>query len=71
MIKELLGHEDLVTTQIYARLQKQNLMGAVNLLYNHISISIIKKPTLNDGLSHAIKLIINSPKQFVQNFLLS
>lgn len=31
-VKELLGHEDLVTTQIYSHLQKQNLMEAVNLL---------------------------------------
>ena len=32
IIKELLGHEDLSTTQIYSHLQKQNLMDAVNLL---------------------------------------
>ncbi len=32
VIKELLGHEDLSTTQIYSHLQKQNLMDAVNLL---------------------------------------
>ncbi len=32
IIKELLGHEDLVTTQIYCHLQQQNLKDAVNLL---------------------------------------
>ena len=32
IIKELLGHEDLATTQIYSHLQKQNLCDAVNLL---------------------------------------
>jgi len=32
IVKELLGHEDLATTQIYSHLQKQNLMDAVNLL---------------------------------------
>lgn len=32
IIKELLGHEDLATTQIYSHLHKQNLMDAVNLL---------------------------------------
>ncbi|MBA4320787.1 MAG: hypothetical protein C0412_20545 [Flavobacterium sp.] len=32
VIKELLGHEDLATTQIYSHLQKQNLRDAVNLL---------------------------------------
>ncbi len=31
IIKELLGHEDLATTQIYSHLQKQNLMEAINL----------------------------------------
>jgi integrase/recombinase XerD len=32
VIKELLGHEDLATTQIYSHLQRQNLRDAVNLL---------------------------------------
>ena len=32
IVKELLGHEDLATTQIYSHLQKQNLCDAVNLL---------------------------------------
>ena len=32
VIKELLGHESLVTTQVYAHLQQQNLRDAVNLL---------------------------------------
>ncbi len=32
VIKELLGHESLTTTQIYSHLQQQNLRDAVNLL---------------------------------------
>ncbi len=32
VIKELLGHEDLSTAQIYSHLQRQNLMDAFNLL---------------------------------------
>ena len=32
VVKELLGHEDIKTTQIYAHLQQENLYQAVNLL---------------------------------------
>ena len=32
VVKELLGHEDLSTTQIYSHLQQENLTNAVNLL---------------------------------------
>lgn len=32
IIKELLGHEDLVTTQIYSHLQRNNLKTAIDLL---------------------------------------
>jgi site-specific recombinase XerD len=32
VVKELLVYEDLITTQIYSHLQKQNSMDAVNLL---------------------------------------
>jgi len=32
IVKELLGHEDLATTQIYSHLQQQNLIDAMNLL---------------------------------------
>jgi integrase/recombinase XerD len=32
VVKELLGHEDLATTQIYSHLQQQNLRDAVNLI---------------------------------------
>ncbi|MEW6653577.1 MAG: tyrosine-type recombinase/integrase, partial [Bacteroidota bacterium] len=32
IIKELLGHEDLATTQIYSHLQQQNLRDAINIL---------------------------------------
>ncbi len=32
IIKELLGHEDLATTQIYSHLQQQNLRDAIDLL---------------------------------------
>lgn len=31
VVKELLGHEDLATTQIYSHLQKQNLKDAINM----------------------------------------
>ena len=31
IIKELLGHEDLATIQIYRHLQRQNFEGAINL----------------------------------------
>jgi site-specific recombinase XerD len=31
VVKELLGHEDLATTQIYSHLQKENLIEAVNM----------------------------------------
>ncbi|MCL5028619.1 MAG: tyrosine-type recombinase/integrase, partial [Bacteroidetes bacterium] len=32
IIKELLGHEDLATTQVYSHLQKQNLRDAIHQL---------------------------------------
>ena len=32
VVKELLGHEDLSTTQIYSHLQKENLTNAVKVL---------------------------------------
>ena len=32
VVKELLGHEDLATTQIYSHLQKQNLKDAIGLI---------------------------------------
>ncbi len=32
VVKELLGHENLITTQIYSHLHKDNFMEAVNLL---------------------------------------
>ncbi len=32
VVKELLGHEDIKTTQIYSHLQTQNLVDAVTLL---------------------------------------
>lgn len=32
VVKELLGHKDPATTQIYSHLQQQNLRDAVNLL---------------------------------------
>ena len=31
-VKDLLGHEDLKTTQIYSHLQQENLRDALNLL---------------------------------------
>jgi site-specific recombinase XerD len=38
IVKTLLGHEDLKTTQIYSHLQRENLFDAVQLLNNKISI---------------------------------
>jgi site-specific recombinase XerD len=32
VVKEILGHEDLSTTQIYSHLQKENLINAVKTL---------------------------------------
>ncbi|MBI9072952.1 MAG: tyrosine-type recombinase/integrase [Melioribacteraceae bacterium] len=32
VVKELLGHEDLSTTQIYSHLQTENLIEAVNII---------------------------------------
>lgn len=32
VVKEILGHEDLSTTQIYSHLQQQNLIDAINLI---------------------------------------
>lgn len=32
VVKELLGHEDLSTTQIYSHLNNENLIEAVNLI---------------------------------------
>ena len=32
VVKELLGHEDMKTTQIFSHLQQENLIQAVNLL---------------------------------------
>jgi len=32
VVKELLGHEDIKTTQIYSHLQTENLTEAINLL---------------------------------------
>ena len=32
VVKELLGHEDIKTTQIYSHLQTQNLVEAIKLL---------------------------------------
>ncbi|MCL5027975.1 MAG: tyrosine-type recombinase/integrase, partial [Bacteroidetes bacterium] len=46
IIKELLGHEDLATTQIYSHLQQQNLRDAVNLLLEK-SPSVEYKINLN------------------------
>lgn len=34
VVKEILGHEDLSTTQIYSHLQKENLISAVKTLDN-------------------------------------
>ncbi len=31
-VKELLGHENIKTTQIYSHLQRENLLQAVNML---------------------------------------
>jgi len=34
VVKEILGHEDLSTTQIYSHLQNENLISAVKTLDN-------------------------------------